>query len=159
MSKINYVYGVDLVAVSVPCLLLHVCNDQGGWGAGFSGNLSKRYPATEAAYRGWGRGEPDGVPPFMLGYVLFQELPRGIRVGHMLAQQGFTGYGQGAGIRYWALRECFKKVVDWNTQKYDIVMPRIGCGLGGGRWDEVEYLIKDVLIAADFEVSVYDFRR
>ena len=32
-------------------------------------------------------------------------------------------------------------------------MPRIGCGLAGGNWNEVEQIIKDV---ASVDVYVYD---
>lgn len=35
-------------------------------------------------------------------------------------------------------------------------MPRIGCGLAGGRWDRIEPLIVATLSAAGIEVTVYD---
>jgi len=34
-------------------------------------------------------------------------------------------------------------------------MPRIGCGLAGGTWEEVEPLVQEHL-AVDFNVTVYD---
>ena len=36
-------------------------------------------------------------------------------------------------------------------------MPRIGCGLAGGKWTEVEPLIEVHLVSADVPVTVYDF--
>jgi hypothetical protein len=36
-------------------------------------------------------------------------------------------------------------------------MPRIGCGLAGGKWSEVEPLIEEHLIAAGVPVTAYDF--
>jgi len=36
-------------------------------------------------------------------------------------------------------------------------MPRIGCGLAGGAWTRVEPLIAETLLAADLDVTVYDF--
>ena len=36
-------------------------------------------------------------------------------------------------------------------------MPRIGCGLTGGEWPEIEKIIDETLCAAGVEVFVYDF--
>ena len=36
-------------------------------------------------------------------------------------------------------------------------MPRIGCGLAGGRWGQVEPIILDELVSLGIEVTVYDF--
>jgi len=35
-------------------------------------------------------------------------------------------------------------------------MPRIGCGLAGGKWEQIEPLIERHLAAAGAEVVVYD---
>jgi hypothetical protein len=35
-------------------------------------------------------------------------------------------------------------------------MPRIGCGLAGGRWECVKPLIEARLVAASVPVTVYD---
>lgn len=62
-------------------------------------------------------------------------------------------------IRYNALQECLKKVVEFiNSEQpstcVSIHMPRIGCGLAGGKWDEVQKIIEVEL--KDFNVVVYD---
>jgi hypothetical protein len=36
-------------------------------------------------------------------------------------------------------------------------MPRIGCGLAGGKWEEIEPLIKEELSAKGIKTVVYDF--
>ena len=38
-----------------------------------------------------------------------------------------------------------------------IHMPRIGCGLAGGDWSEIEPIIHDELSKHDVAVTVYDF--
>ncbi|HJK89231.1 MAG TPA: hypothetical protein RMH85_21120 [Polyangiaceae bacterium LLY-WYZ-15_(1-7)] len=38
-----------------PKIIVHVCNDVGGWGRGFVTALSKRWAAPEEAYRAWYR--------------------------------------------------------------------------------------------------------
>ena len=36
-------------------------------------------------------------------------------------------------------------------------MPRIGCGLAGGKWEVIEPIILKTLSANELEVTVYDF--
>ncbi len=36
-------------------------------------------------------------------------------------------------------------------------MPRIGCGLAGGKWEEIEKIIIRTLIHRQVDVYVYDF--
>ena len=35
-------------------------------------------------------------------------------------------------------------------------MPRIGCGLAGGNWDQIEPLLEEHLAMAGFDVRMYD---
>jgi hypothetical protein len=37
-------------------------------------------------------------------------------------------------------------------------MPRIGCGLAGGKWEEIEPIIDEELISIGVVVTVYDLR-
>jgi hypothetical protein len=59
-----------------------------------------------------------------------------------------------APIRYGALRVCLAAVNDvaYRT-KATLHMPRIGCGLAGGKWEDVEKIISDV---QSVDVYVYD---
>jgi len=36
-------------------------------------------------------------------------------------------------------------------------MPRIGCGLAGGKWTAIEPLIEQTLLVKGLDVYVYDF--
>jgi hypothetical protein len=36
-------------------------------------------------------------------------------------------------------------------------MPRIGCGLAGGKWEQIEPIIERTLLNKNVEVYVYDF--
>ena len=59
-------------------------------------------------------------------------------------------------IRYAALEDCLAELrlraVDMNASVH---MPRIGCGLEGGKWSEIEPIILRMLL--DVDVYVYDF--
>lgn len=36
-------------------------------------------------------------------------------------------------------------------------MPRIGCGLAGGRWEEIGPIVEETLCEESVSVTVYDF--
>jgi O-acetyl-ADP-ribose deacetylase (regulator of RNase III) len=154
-------------------IIAHVCNDRGGWGRGFVVSLSKRYHYPEWAYRRWAKGyAPYNVAygfhePFALGETQFVGLfsPGEPVVANMIAQ---AGYGVGnkalhAGdepnetppIRYDALRKCLMTVAQCaRIHNATVHMPRIGCGLAGGKWEIVEQIIQETL--SEIDVFVYD---
>jgi O-acetyl-ADP-ribose deacetylase (regulator of RNase III) len=53
---------------------------------------------------------------------------------------------------------CLKKLAaEAKNLEASVHMPRIGCGLAGGKWEEIEPIITDELTSQGIEVSVYDF--
>ena len=157
-----------------PKILAHICNDIGGWGAGFVVAISKRWPQPEEAYRAWAKGrfrpKPGcaiiGPQTFSLGSVQFVTVTEDLAVANMIAQRGYGPRGNdlhrtddhdpnGPPIRYDALALCLKGVQS-AAEKLDasVHMPRIGCGLAGGRWDQVEPIVSKMLDGLD--VYVYD---
>jgi hypothetical protein len=62
-------------------------------------------------------------------------------------------------IRYDALALCRRRLACRIDPDTVVHMPRIGCGLAGGRWDQVEPLIDQHLAGAGFDVRVYDLAR
>jgi len=155
MSEIKYVKG----DATVPNgrgkkVITHICNDQGGWGAGFVVAISKRWPYPEHAYRELFDKRADQAK---LGFVQFIHVDPNIFVANMIAQHAY-GYNEGPPIRYDAVRTCLEKVAEYAIEeKASVHMPRIGCGLAGGRWEEIEPIINETLIAKGLEVTVYDF--
>lgn len=141
---------------SGPRIIAHVCNDIGRWGSGFVVAVSKRWAAPEARYRAWWRKVPDGVLP--LGEVQLVDVGRDLWVANMVAQRG-VGMARGAvpPIRYEALARCLREVADAAVAvQASVHMPRIGCGLAGGRWDHVEPIVVAELCERDVKVVVYD---
>jgi hypothetical protein len=54
MAGIDYVTGdATRPAGDEPRIIAHVCNDIGGWGAGFVLAVTKRWREPEVAYRRW----------------------------------------------------------------------------------------------------------
>ena len=137
-------------------IIAHICNDRGGWGKGFVVAISKRWPEPEDAYRAWyaDRSRND----FGLGAVQFVPVEEYVWVANMVAQHGMTGGSGGPPIRYEAVEECLAKVAQKAVElKASVHMPRIGCGLAGGKWEHIEPIIVKTLCASEVPVTVYDF--
>jgi hypothetical protein len=136
-------------------ILIHVCNDIGGWGKGFVMALSKRWKAPKNAYRDWYESKED----FEMGSVQFVKVADDIVVGNMIGQKGIYKDKSGEPpIRYDAIRVNLQKVADYALAHNAIVhAPRFGPGLAGGKWEIIESLIQEELIAKGVAVTIYDF--
>lgn len=138
-----------------PSVIVHVCNDLGGWGAGFVMALSRRWKEPERIYRTAFRSEH--IP--QLGDVQFIEVESGLFVANMIAQHGIGRGPDGLPpIRYDAVGACLAQVAAFAKQRgASVHMPRIGCGLAGGRWEKIEPILHATLVAAGVATTVHDF--
>ncbi|HEX2315805.1 MAG TPA: macro domain-containing protein [Thermomonospora sp.] len=138
-----------------PKIIAHVCNDRGGWGKGFVLALSRRWPEPERDYRAWHRTR--NTNDFGLGAVRLVQVRPDTWVANMVAQHGTRRGGGGPPIRYEAVDACLRVLADHALRlRASVHMPRIGCGLAGGRWEKIEPLIVQALSARDIPVTVYD---
>ncbi|MEV8534445.1 macro domain-containing protein [Streptomyces sp. NPDC051211] len=139
-----------------PKVIAHVCNDLGGWGKGFVLAVSRRWPQPEAEFRAWHRARAKN--DFGLGAVQLVQVRPDVWVANMVGQRGMRTGSGGPPIRYDALERCLGALAGHaEAQGASVHMPRIGCGLAGGKWSRVEPLITEALCARGIEVTVYDF--
>ncbi|MFI2369288.1 macro domain-containing protein [Streptomyces sp. NPDC018833] len=156
MSEIRYVRG-DATAPHGKGvkLIAHVCNDLGGWGKGFVLALSRRWPEPEAAFRRWHRDRAKN--DFGLGAVQFVQVGPYVWVANMVGQRGIRTGSKGVPVRYEAIGTALAAVADKALELgASVHLPRIGCGLAGGRWSRIEPLIAERLTARGIDVTVYD---
>ncbi|HVM60192.1 MAG TPA: macro domain-containing protein [Verrucomicrobiae bacterium] len=131
-------------------IIAHVCNDIGAWGAGFVLAVSRRWPLAREAYLA--QKQDRGL---VLGTVGIVKVEDTVWVANMVGQHGIHSQRGVPPIRYDALRRCLAGVAAHARDlRATIHMPRIACGLAGGRWEMVEPLIREEL--AGLEVFVYD---
>jgi O-acetyl-ADP-ribose deacetylase (regulator of RNase III) len=157
MAIINFIKGdATQPQVKGNKIIAHVCNDLGGWGKGFVLAVSKRWPGPEASYRAWHKDRSKN--DFGLGQIQLVQVEPYVWVANLVAQRGMKTGSSGPPIRYDAVRACLKKLaVEAKVLGAGVHMPRIGCGLAGGRWEQVEPIILDELASQGVEVTVYDF--
>ncbi|MFJ9868144.1 macro domain-containing protein [Streptomyces sp. NPDC101165] len=156
MSEITYVRGDATVpSVKGVKVIAHVCNDIGGWGKGFVLALSRRWPEPEAAYRAWHRDRARN--DFGLGAVQLVKVGPHVWVANMVGQRGTRTGSKGVPVRYEAIDTALGRLADEVIELgASVHMPRIGCGLAGGKWSRIEPLVTERLVSRGIAVTVYD---
>lgn len=145
-------------------VIAHVCNNIGGWGAGFVLAISKKWSEPEAQYRRMCREHLElikaGFSVPLLGTLQVVPVEDQIAVANMVAQHGTGG---GKPLKYTALTQVMQKLAHRIRFEYEenthvsIHCPKFGAGLAGGKWELIEELIKEIWCDAGIDVTVYEF--
>lgn len=156
-SQISYLKGDASLPLEENTLIIHVVNQLGLWGKGFVLSLSKQFPSAKKEYLKWSKDKET----FSLGEVQFVcvEQQKPIFIANMLAQKGVRKNYKNSTIYidYDALRLCLKKVARFSLiNRLSIQMPKIGSGLAGGDWREIEEIINEELIYHKIKCSVFE---
>lgn len=154
-NKIKYLKGDATQPVGVGTkIIVHICNNIGGWGRGFVLALSKRWLKPEEEYLKWYQSQNE----FELGNVQFVQVENDLFVANLIGQHDVVFKNSIPPIRYKAVEKGLKLVAQ-KAKKLNasVHMPRIGAGLAGGEWTKIETIINSTLIAQGIKVVVYDF--
>jgi O-acetyl-ADP-ribose deacetylase (regulator of RNase III) len=138
-------------------IIVHVCNDLGKWGKGFVLAISKRWSKPEEIYKNSFKQEAKAS----LGDVQLVQVEESITVANIIGQHGIRSPRNKtapAPIRYEAVEQGLSSIAAHALEtSASVHMPRIGCGLAGGNWNEIEPIIERTLIAKGISVFVHDF--
>ena len=64
----------------------------------------------------------------------------------------------GPPVRYEAIEKCLAQVAQKAQElNASVHMPRIGCGLAGGKWEKIEPIVLQELSEQGISAYVYDF--
>lgn len=64
---------------------------------------------------------------------------------------------KGVPVRYEAIETALGRLADEVIELgASVHMPRIGCGLAGGKWSRIEPLVTERLVSRGIAVTVYD---
>jgi O-acetyl-ADP-ribose deacetylase (regulator of RNase III) len=155
MKTINYIKGDATHPIADGNkIIVHICNDMGGWGKGFVLAVSRRWPQPEQAYRNWYKSGEN----FILGAIQMVQVETDIWIANMIGLHGISRSEDGhPPIRYEATEDALSKVAQEAIIKNASVhMPRIGAGLAGGKWEIIEGLVIKQLCEKGITVTVYD---
>lgn len=144
------------------CIIPHVCNDLGGWGAGFVVALSKKFgEKPERTYLNYLLGQK-GLP--VLGKTSFAKMGDKLAVANMIAQHGYIGADNPIPLSYKALVNCMADVAEYilyiqskTMNPVVIHCPKFGSELAGGKWDFILELIRELWLEKGICVVVYEW--
>lgn len=157
-------------------IILHVCNDAGGWGSGFVISINEHCgPKPEAKYRTWYAtkeyklGGLGGLTyRFKLGQVQFVKVKDSLVVCNMLAQscpggRSYSYFGRKehhVPFRPESFRECLFNVAEaldkhGKLDTINLCSPLMGCGLAGGDKKEVFGIVDDVF-GKEIDLTVWE---
>jgi O-acetyl-ADP-ribose deacetylase (regulator of RNase III) len=143
---IHYLHGDATYPTTSPAIITHICNNRGGWGKGFVLAISKRWKQPEQAYR--------DLHSRPLGHTQLVQVEPNIHVANLIAQSGFLSPQNPSPLNYHALAYCLKSLDTHAKQlQADIHAPRLGTGLAGGDWNQIEQM----LLSLKSEVYIYDY--
>jgi hypothetical protein len=142
----------------------HVCNNLGGWGAGFVIALTKAFGDLPMdTYK-------LDVSNDCLGKVSFALVGDNTIIANMIAQDGYLdGRKNPRPLKYDALVKCMDAVaedilikkslyqVEHDVLHITIHCPKFGSDLAGGNWEFIEELIEDCWLNKGIDVTVYEF--
>lgn len=157
MKRIDFIKGdatlpkIDLPGVHV---IAHCCNDVGQFGAGFVVPLAKQYPGVKQDYKSYIKNTENP-----LGTVfMFKTKNENLWIANIIGQHGLVPINGEPPVRYSALKEGFLQTVKFfKTEQIHFHMPRLGCGLAGGEWSNVETILNEILLFNNVEtMTVYD---
>lgn len=144
-------------------IIAHGVNCKGVFGAGVAKQIAKIFPQALEMYRnkhfsgGWRLGDVQDV---YCNYWMnpFDQIPYYAPTSRVVANLATQEtYGRtGVHVNYEAVEKCFDElfgIADINNFK--VAMPQIGCGLAGGKWEEVEKILERQLQKHNIEVEVW----
>jgi O-acetyl-ADP-ribose deacetylase (regulator of RNase III) len=132
-------------------IICHVCNNIGAWGQGFALSISKKWDWVEHSYKNWHRrgltmmdgNKNNTYVNFKLGCVQFVVINKKLIVANMIAQNGIISPTNNKQLSMEDLEICLEKC--YSVAKMHgaaLQMPRIGAGLAGGDWNEIEPVLR-----------------
>ena len=151
--KLTYLIGDATEPIKTPAIIMHCCNDEGKWGAGFVLALSKKWKEPEQVYRNNFNSVFEGQPE--LSDVDLVLVEGDIFVANIIGQCGIGFRNGRAPIRYDALRTGIKKVYEYARKATATVhAPKLGAGLAGGDWKVIEQIILEEMTVDTFIYSL-----
>lgn len=160
MKKIEYLKGnaiTPIVKDEEVSVICHCCNTIGKWGKGFVVALGAHYPESRKAYYSYLK---DVGYDNALGKCCLVSVGKNLAVANVFGQKRIYPTWDGKiPLDYEALENGLtscRNIMEAMKQPFTIHMPRIGCGLAGGKWEIVEGIINKVFGERDIQVYVYD---
>ena len=154
---ITYVKGNLFDNLTTPSCIVHIVNNRGLWGAGFTAGLTENFPQTSIDYQ---THYKEGT--LTLGSYFKTQVGNNSQVFHLVGQFGvYNKERNPRPIDYEALYNCLEKSgkeISYIYQGYDVVMPYgIGSGLARGNKNIIHCMINELYcVRYGLDVTFYE---
>lgn len=142
--------------------IIHGCNAQGKMASGVAKAIRDKWPEAYESYMSWGY-----YSGYRLGDVIFTKTDDGKTIGNLITQENY-GYDGKTYANEDAIRIALQNfVLHWksiNEEKCLIGYPpiassKIGCGLGGLKWEDVSKIYEEISKEHNIDFVIYDNNR
>lgn len=132
-------------------IIVHGCNAQGVMGAGFAKQLATKYPEAFLAYKNGLQIEKENPLGKVYYHTVFHCEDRQFVIANAITQATTRTYVGQKCTSYDAVDQAMEKIFgDFSIENsyrdfgpnFQIHMPKIGAGLGGGNWEVIETIIR-----------------
>lgn len=132
-------------STDVPLVIVHGCNAQGVMGSGVAKEFKTRYPSAYAQYK------KDISAGFRPGSVSWKFHSDDLFLASAITQEYYGKDGRQY-VSYDAIEQCIRIIFRMlkNTET-EVIMPKIGAGLGGGDWAVIEDIIVKSALLSGFD--------
>lgn len=142
-----------------PTVIAHIVNNRGGFGRGFAATVAKKWPYVRSDYTKFHAMGAQLGDIQIIGIEGQAELS----ICNIMAQDGYISDSNPCPFNHLAaqkgltkLSELIRSMFTYSSAPTYISMPRIGAGLGGAKWEDVEQVILAATEPYEVPVDVYD---
>ena len=133
------------------CLIIHGVNNVGGFGSGVAGSIARKWPHARQDYLDW----EIEFRPLKLGSGTFSRVEDNIWIYHLVSQNGLIGRDNPKPAKPGAILRGLEELISrHNLSNVTVISSKIGCGLGGLSWTEVQPIYESIF--TDIDVYIYD---
>ena len=147
-------------------IIAHQVNCQGVMGAGVAKQIKEKYPAVYKNYKTF--CEDTGDKRDLLGTCLVSMVEHDKMICNLFGQYNYGRNGTYTNVSYLSLSiiamikmlESIYNIENKTRPQFVIAIPYcIGCGLGGGNWEEIKEMLENIEKTYNVIFVAYDIRR
>ena len=118
-------------------VIIHGCNAQGVMGSGVALAIKNKWPKAYDAYKGFEKNRG-----LRLASISMCRVANLLYIANLVTQENYGRDPKVRYVSYGAIHLGFEKLNDSYPEDTPFHFPKIGAGLGNGKWEDISTLIE-----------------